>query len=128
MSYDDVATVRCYPDQGFLVVGYRQHGLDIFDAGTNVWEHLNKADGLDNDFVEQVAVVGDREEIWVSSGFGLTVLSAARPLYYNTTNSPLTSNQIDALVATEDGIVWIGGPGALHEINDGQWSAYTAET
>jgi ligand-binding sensor domain-containing protein len=128
MSYDDVATVRCYPDQGFLVVGYRQHGLDIFDAGTNVWEHLDKADGLDNDFVEQVAVVGDREEVWVSSGFGLTVLSAARPLYYNTANSPLTSNQIDALVATEDGVVWIGGPGALHEINDGQWTAYTAET
>ena len=128
MSYDDVATVRCYPDQGFLVVGYRQHGLDIFDAGTNVWEHLNRADGLDNDFVEQVAVVGDREEIWVSSGFGLTVLSAARPLYYNSTNSPLTSNQIDALLATDDGTVWIGGPGALHQINDGQWSAYTAET
>ncbi len=128
MSYDDVATVRCYPDQGFLVVGYRQHGLDIFDAGTNVWEHLNRADGLDNDFVEQVAVVGDREEIWVSSGFGLTVLSAARPLYYNSTNSPLTSNQIDALLATDDGTVWIGGPGALHQINDGQWSAYTPET
>ena len=128
MAFDDVSTVRCYPDQGFLVVGYRQHGLDIFDAATNVWEHLDKADGLDNDFVEQVAVVGDRDEIWVSSGFGLTVLSAARPLYYNAGNSPLTSNQVGALTATEDGVVWIGGPAALHQINDGQWTAYSAES
>ena len=128
MAFDDVSTVRCYPDQGFLVVGYRQHGLDIFDAATNVWEHIDKADGLDNDFVEQVAVVGNRDEIWVSSGFGLTVLSTARPLYYNDSNSPLTSNQIDALITTEDGVVWIGGPAALHQINDGQWTAYTAES
>lgn len=127
MSYDDVSTVRCYPEHGFIVIGYRLHGLDIFDTNTNRWEHLNRSDGLENEAVEQVAVVGDRGEIWASSGSGISVLSSARPAYYNADNSPLTSNQIDSMVATEDGMLWIGGPGALHRINDGQWLAYTAD-
>lgn len=126
MSFDDVSVVECSPDEGFLTVGYRQHGLDLFDAENNAWTYLDRTDGLADNFVDQVAVVGEREEIWVASGFSLTVVSNGRSVTHTSGNSPLQGAPINALEADDDGTVWVMQPAALHAIRDQEWTTYSA--
>ena len=140
MSFDDVSIVHCETDAAFLLVGYRQHGFDIFDATTNTWTHVDKNNGLANDIVEQVAVVGARAslraeadsaqqqavQIWVSSGFGLSVLQDGRSRTYTPSNSPLTGNQINALAVAPDDAVWIVAPDALHRVQNERWTTFAA--
>ncbi len=127
MSFDDVSSVRCSEEEGFLTVGYRQHGIDFYDTSTNSWTHVDRNDGLAADSVDHVAVVGDREEIWTASGFGLSALIDGRSRRYTTGNSPLTSNQINALAVGPDDSVWIVAPDALYRVEGQQWSIYSAD-
>lgn len=126
MSFDDVSTVRCNEEDGFLTVGYSSHGIDFYDTSTNRWTHLDRNDGLASDAVDHVAVVGDRVEIWAASGFGVSVLQDGRARNYAVGNSPLTSNQINMLAVAPDDAVWIVAPDALHRVRGQQWTTYNA--
>ena len=128
MSYDDVATVRCAVDDNLLVVGYQQHGLDLYNAAGNEWTHIDRNGGLANDFVERVAVAASGRELWVSSGFGLTVLADEIATYYNVDNSPLVSNQIDALVTAPNGNIWLSTPDTVYRVDNGRWTALDPST
>lgn len=128
MSFDDVSAVECNADVGLLTVGYTRHGLDFFDVDANTWTHVDRGDGLADDFVDHVAVVGDREETWVASGFSLTVLSNGRSVTQTAGNSPLQGAPINALLAMPDRTIWVVQPAALHALRGQEWTTYTANT
>jgi ligand-binding sensor domain-containing protein len=129
MSFDDVTALHCEVDNRYLVVGYKQHGLDIFDASVGAWRYVGQNDGLQNNLVDTLAVVGNQESIWVSSGLGISVLSAGgQPSFYDEATSPLETNQIRRIVVTEDGAVWLGAQDALYKVQGEDWTIYDARS
>jgi ligand-binding sensor domain-containing protein len=125
MSFDDVSALYCDVEHRYLVVGYQQHGLDIFDADRGSWRYLGQAEGLQNNFVEAVTVVGDRNEIWVASGFGLSVIpKAGETAFYDDNNSALETNQIKRMVVDAAGVVWLGAQNALYKVDGDEWTVY----
>jgi ligand-binding sensor domain-containing protein len=125
MSYDDVAALYCDPTNGFLAVGYQQHGLDIFDLSTGEWQYLGQNEGLQNNLVEAITVVGNRDAIWVSSGLGLSVVeSDGSAAFYDDRSSTLGANQIHRIVATAEGVVWLGGQDGLYRVVEDDWTFY----
>jgi ligand-binding sensor domain-containing protein len=128
MSFDDVSTVVCDADNNYVIIGYRQHGMDIYDTAANTWTHIDKSGGLENNFVDTIAVLGDREEIWVASGFGITVLTDDESVTYDASGGPLTTNQVNAMRAGPDGTMWIVTPDALFAVRNGRWSEYSTAT
>jgi hypothetical protein len=99
LSYDDVVDLACDPAAGYLVVGYAQHGIDIYDEARDEWRHLDRNSGLAFNRVQSLAVVGELDEIWVVGEEGVTVAAGADSTFYTADNSPLESNRIGAIVA-----------------------------
>lgn len=127
MSFDDVTALHCDVENRYLIVGYKQHGLDIFDASSGAWRYVGQNDGLQNNLVEALAVVGNQEALWVSSGLGISVLAAgAQPIFYDEATSPLETNQIRRIVVTQDGAVWLGAQDALYKVQEDDWTVYDA--
>jgi ligand-binding sensor domain-containing protein len=125
MSFDDVAALYCDPTNGFLVVGYQQHGLDIFDVSTGEWQYLGQNEGLQNNLVEAIAVAGNRDAVWVSSGLGLSVVERdGTSAFYDDRNSPLETNQIKRIAVDEEGVVWLGGQDGLYRVLGDDWTFY----
>ena len=97
---------------GYLWVSTRD-GLARYDGvGYKVYQHIpGDATGLPGNFVQTVFVdAGNR--IWVSvEGQGVSVLDAARTgfRHFNQASRPLLlSNDIWAITATTDGMLWFG--------------------
>lgn len=125
MSFDDVTALYCDAENRFFVVGYKQHGLDLFDANAETWRYIGQNDGLQNNLVEAMTVVGDQEEIWVSSGLGISVLPAeSEPQFFDEATSPLETNQIRRMVVDKAGTVWLGAQDALYKFADDTWAIY----
>jgi ligand-binding sensor domain-containing protein len=125
MSFDDVSALHCDVENRFLIIGYQQHGLDIFDANQGVWRYVGQNEGLQNNLVQAVAVVGDREELWVSSGLGISVIKAdGATEFYDEANSALETNQIRRIAVDPAGVVWLGAQDALYRIEDDEWTIY----
>ncbi|HHW84595.1 MAG TPA: hypothetical protein GX400_00110 [Chloroflexi bacterium] len=127
LSYDDIVDLVCNPEAGYLVVGYAQHGIDIYDAARNTWRHLDRNSGLAFNRVQALAVVGALDEIWVVGEDGVTVAAGADSTFYTASNSPLESNRLGAIVAAPDGVVWLGGDGALYRVAGESWTVYNTE-
>lgn len=127
LRYDDVIDLVCDPAAGYLVIGYAQHGIDIYDAARNTWRHLDRNSGLAFNRVQTLAVVGKLEEIWVVGEEGVTVAAGADSTFYTADNSPLESNRLGAIVAAPDGVIWLGGDGALYRVAGENWTVYKAE-
>lgn len=125
MSFDDVSTLVCSVDNSFLIVGYQQHGLDIFDARTGAWTYINQNSGLQNNVVQAMAVAGNRDAIWVSSGAGISVITPQGASFFNGTNSPLESNQITAIAIDKKGSVWLGAHDTIYKVNGDSWTVYS---
>lgn len=125
MSFDDVATLYCDTQNRFLIIGYKQHGLDIFDANHGNWRYIGQNEGLQNNLVEAIGVAGDRLALWISSGLGITVLPATgEPIFYDEANSPLETNRIHRIVVAADGVVWLGAQDALYKVAGEEWTIY----
>lgn len=125
MSFDDVSALYCDLENRYLLIGYQQHGLDIFDADSGAWRYVGQRQGLQNNFVEAVAVVGDREQIWVASGFGVSVINATGEFaFYDESNSALETNQIWRIAVDDAGVVWLGAQNALYKIDGEHWTIY----
>ncbi len=127
LSYDDVVDLACDPEAGYLVVGYAQHGIDIYDEARDEWRHLDRNSGLAFNRVQSLAVVGELDEIWVVGAEGVTVAAGADSTFYTANNSPLESNRIGAIVADPDGVIWLGGDGALYRVAGESWTVYNTE-
>lgn len=125
MHHDDIATLTCNDEYGFLIVGYQQHGLDIFEEESGEWRFMDRRHGLQHNRVEQVSVVGDLEEIWVSSGFGISVLTQDGALFYDTNNSPLDTTQIQVMLTDEQGKVWLGANDKVYAIDGADWTIFS---
>lgn len=127
LSYDDVVDLACDPEAGYLVVGYAQHGIDIYDEARDEWRHLDRNSGLAFNRVQALAVVGELDEIWVVGAEGVTVAAGADSTFYTADNSPLESNRLGAIVADPDGVIWLGGDGALYRVAGESWTVYNTE-
>ena len=125
MRYDDVATLYCDAENGFLIVGYAEHGIDIYDANREQWRHLDRNSGLAANNVNALAVVGDRDEIWVASDEGVTVSAGSDSAFFDSTNSDLAADRVGALAVAPDGSVWLGGEGAIYHVQGDKWTAYS---
>ncbi|MBX3015592.1 MAG: hypothetical protein KF832_28985 [Caldilineaceae bacterium] len=125
MHFDDVTALYCNAEAGFLVVGYAQHGLDIYDVQQG-WTLLDQRRGLPQDRVNAVTVFGDREEIWVASDTGITILRDERVETYDSSNTPLDASPIHLLVAEPQGIVWVGAGNKVYRIDGDKWTIYSA--
>src|SRR5690606_32030296 len=121
LSYDDVSALACDAEDGYLVVGYARHGIDIYDAAEDEWRHLDRSSGLASNTVTALAVVGDLDEIWVVSNDGVTVAAGPDSTFYDATNSQLESNRIGSIAVDADGAVWLGGDGALYRVECETW-------
>jgi ligand-binding sensor domain-containing protein len=73
-------------------------------------------------------VVGDRDQIWVASNEGVTVSAGSDSAFYDAANSELLADRVLALAAAPDGVVWLGGEGALYRVDGDDWTVYTAES
>jgi ligand-binding sensor domain-containing protein len=127
LRYNDIVSLYCDADNGFLIVGFAEHGIAIYDAAADEWRHLDRNSGLAANNARRIAVVGDRQQIWVASDEGVTVAAGADSTYYDSSNSPLTADRVTALAADADGAVWLGGQGALYRVADEEWTVYTAD-
>ncbi len=127
LRYDDVSTLYCDAENGYVIVGYAAHGIDIYDAGSDEWRHVDRNSGLAANDVHSIAVVGDREQIWVASDDGVTVSAGSDSAFYDSSNSPLVAGSVGALAAAADGTVWVGGDGALYRVEDEEWTTYGAD-
>ncbi|MFO7631862.1 MAG: two-component regulator propeller domain-containing protein, partial [Caldilinea sp.] len=127
LSYDDISALLCDAEAGYLVIGYARHGIDVFDARTSEWRHLDRNSGLASNNVLDLAVVGALAEIWVAADDGITLAAGPDSTFYNATNSPLESNRIGAIAADPAGGVWVGGDGVLYRIDGERWTIFSAE-
>ncbi len=127
LRYDDVSALACNVEAGYLVIGYARHGIDVFNARTNTWRHIDRNSGLASNTVLDLAVVGALTEIWVVSDDGITVSAGPDSTFYTVANSPLESSRIGAIAADPGGGVWVGGDGVLYRIDGEQWTVFSAE-
>jgi ligand-binding sensor domain-containing protein len=125
MHYDDVATLYCSVEYGFLVVGYRQHGLDVFDVADGAWRLIDQRNGLQSNRVEVVTVVGDLDALWVAAGDGISVLTQEGAFFYDQQNSPLETTQINAMASDANGTVWLGARDKVYAISGETWTIYS---
>ena len=126
MRYDDVSALYCDAENEFLIVGYAEHGIDIYDAAGDEWQGMDRNSGLAANDVRRIAVVGDRRQIWVVSAEGVTVSAGSDSTFYDSTNSVLTADRVGSLAVAEDGVVWLGGEGALYRVQDEEWTVFAA--
>lgn len=126
MHFDDVSTLYCNQEKGFLVIGYTEHGLDIFDGKSESWTAIDQRRGLPQNRVEAVTVVGDRAEIWVSWGAGIAVLAANKVSIYDKSNAPLASHPVNVMLSDAQGTVWLGAGDQVYRIANEQWTIYSA--
>lgn len=128
MSFNDVVDFYCDTDNGFMVLGYQRHGIDIFDIKTSEWLHFDRNRALVSDRVHKVAVRGNRDEIWVASDLGITVLGNIleidnrRSSFYNSDNSPLQERPVDEMIGAADGTIWITQGQMLYRVRPAQQS------
>ncbi len=125
MHFDDVTALYCSVENGFLVVGYAQHGLDIYDAQSESWTLIDRGKGLPSDTVSALTVIGDREQIWIASDLGVSVLTEDGVIAYDTRNTPLETNDVGVMVSNAQGIVWLGAGNKVYKIDDEQWTIYS---
>ena len=128
MRFDDVTAIDCDPARGLLVVGYATHGIDLYDARADTWRHVDRSSGLGANDVQDLALAEDSEAVWVVSGDGITVAAGADSRFYDAGSDPLAGDRIGAVAAGADGVVWLGGEGRLHRVEDGEWRTYSVET
>ncbi len=128
MRYDDVSSLYCDLENEFLVIGYADHGLDVYDAAEDEWRHLDRNSGLAANDVQELAVVGDRAAIWAVAGDGITVAASQDSAFYSAGNSPLVDNQAGAIAVDGEGVVWIGGEGLLYAVDGDRWTVYSADS
>ncbi|MEZ4681641.1 MAG: two-component regulator propeller domain-containing protein [Caldilineaceae bacterium] len=80
---------------------------------------------MQRDLVDAVTVVGDLDALWVSSGFGVSVLTETGAFFYDRNNSPLETNQINVMRSDAKGTVWLGTRDKVYAVNGENWTIYS---
>lgn len=126
MQHDDVSVLWCDADDGLLVVGYTENGLDIFDSEAGEWTYIGADEGLDISGVRDLAVSSDRSTVWLATVDGLFAFANGEVTRYTTENSPLIANRIDALALDGSGAVWLTSGDTLYRTRNDEWELYSA--
>jgi len=124
MHFDDVSALYCSPEYGFLVVGYAQHGLDLYDVKRG-WTLLDQRRGLLDNAVKALTVIGDREAIWVASAAGIAVLTESDVIVYDKSNTPLESAPVRVITGTAKGPIWLAAGNKVYRIDGKTWTIYS---
>jgi ligand-binding sensor domain-containing protein len=127
MRYDDVSTLWCDAERGRLVVGYTQHGLDIYEAESEGWRAVDEDAGLAISGVRDLAVARNLSSIWLATDEGLVAYAQDEATLYTTENSPLLDNRIETLAVDGSGAVWLATGNTLYRTDGEEWSAFNAE-
>ena len=76
----------------------------------------------------RAAVVGKNSILWIGSGSqGLYHYAGSAWYVYNTDNSGLPNNRVEAIASDEQGHLWIGTYGGLVHFDGTQWTIYNTE-
>lgn len=124
MHFDDISALYCSPEDGFLVVGYARHGIDIYDAKEG-WTLLDQRRGLLDNAVQALMVMGDREEIWVASAEGIAVVTESGVMIYDKNNTPLESSPT-VMAGMTKGSIWLAAGNKVYRIDGKTWTIYSA--
>lgn len=124
MSYDDVSSLWCSPEDNLLVVGYTRQGIDLFDAEQGVWTYIGPDEGLTATGIRDIAVV--EGDIWLATQSGLLVYRDGDTDIYTIDNSPLVDNRIEALAADGAGAIWLTSGDTLYRVDGEEWDSYNA--
>lgn len=123
MSFDDAADVACDVERQLLVVGYRSHGVELYDAATGRWTALGRSGGLPSDEVRRVAVAANGD-VWAATAAGVAVMAGGQsgPAFKDA-GAP-AGEDVSALATDEQGAVWLGEAGAVHRYAAGEWTTF----
>ncbi len=126
MSYDDVADVACDVERQLLVVGYRSHGVELYDAAANRWTAVQRSEGLPSDEVRRVAVAANGN-VWAATAAGVAVIAGGRAEPAGESAGGSADEAVSALAADEQEAVWLGGEGVVRRFAGGEWSVFRGE-
>jgi ligand-binding sensor domain-containing protein len=125
LSHDDVSALACNIDSGLLVVGYAQHGIDIFRSQDGRWMTVGADAGLAADQVSALAI-NSAGAIGVASDAALSILQNQNVTVYNADNSPLQGEPLRSLAADEAGALWMVSGDRLLQLDGEMWNVFTA--
>lgn len=126
MRFDDVAALACDLENARLLVGYRTHGIDIFDVDANQWRRLDRSSGLGANDVRALAVDNDQDAIWVVAADGVTRAAGQDSAFFAAGVAPLETARVGAVTVSPSGLIWLGGEGALFRIDGENWTRFDA--
>jgi len=121
----------CEASDGRLWFGLRSGQILEFDPREpdpeRAWTRFDENDGLELDVQPRIAHTRGGG-IWAVSnnrGSGVNRFDGKR--WTHTRLSEMDGRDINtSVLQTQDGVVWVGGSGALHAFSDGQWTIYKA--
>lgn len=127
MSFDDVSALYCDVEEGYLIAAYARHGLDIFDANSGEWTHIDENDGLEYGIIREITVTSP-QTIWIASQTGLTRYVDGESTLFNVINSPMTASAVTALASDGDETVWLATAGDLYRTDGEEWETFNRST
>jgi hypothetical protein len=90
------------------------------DEGT--WTTYGESGGLVSDYVTSMAVDGDN--MWFGTNKGVSVFDGENWTTYDTSNSGLAHNRVNAIATDSEGNVWFGTYCGLSKFDGTSWTTY----
>jgi signal transduction histidine kinase/ligand-binding sensor domain-containing protein len=110
-----------FEDQGKLVFGSTS-GLWSFDGRT--YQNQNKEYGLP-EAIGVSDVYQDDDQLWIGTyNQGLFLYKDGKSTQYNRDNSPFNNNQVDNIIKTQNGQLWIATRGGLTRYDGKEFKTY----
>lgn len=126
LRHNDVAALACDTAQGLLVVGYREHGLDIYRQRQGRWYYVERSEQVAPQGVSALAI-GSGGVVWVASRGALASVNGTRIATYGAGAGPLTGEEITALAADDAGAIWVTAGDRLYRYAEATWQVYSAD-
>jgi ligand-binding sensor domain-containing protein len=126
IRHSDVSALACDATQGLLAVGYAEHGFDLFRARQGRWYYVERSDEVAPQGVTALAI-GNGGVVWVASRGALASVNGTRISAYGSGSSPLTGEEITALVTDDNGALWVTAGDRLYRFADATWEVYGAD-
>lgn len=110
-------------------IGTTGSGLSMFDTKTlrfeNFQANARETLAISNNDILSILPQGNR--VWVGTALGLNLFDIQQPAFYSCfVNNGLVHNQINALLETLDGQVWVATPAGMQRVGwyNGRFSFY----
>jgi ligand-binding sensor domain-containing protein len=124
MRHRDVSALACDGAQGLLVVGYAEHGVDIYRERQRRWSYIERTPDVAAQGVTALAI-GEGGVVWVASRGALTAISGSSTETFDAGSSPLTGEEITALAVDDGGALWVTSGDRLYRFTDETWEVFS---